>query len=241
LAQVTTAWLSRHEVREEISKPLFQISVVYRWVAFAMSLWWIYEYVPMRHHFWVVVLVATALLGSAGLLRNREVLLFCAAYLVAGFAEIVLLLLDRRLDVFWPNLAAIVGVLALQQFVRRQPERFSLPPNSDAVIVAAAGLTLWLFISRWIVMKSVGAHFYLTASWAALAFVLFSSGFVLRERMYRWLGLGILACAIGRVFLFDVWKLETIYRILSFLALGVVLLALGFIYNKYQEKIREWL
>jgi uncharacterized membrane protein len=38
-----------------------------------------------------------------------------------------------------------------------------------------------------------------------------------------------------------VWTLETFYRVLSFMALGVVLVALGFIYNKYQEKIREWL
>ena len=58
---------------------------------------------------------------------------------------------------------------------------------------------------------------------------LFAAGFVWRERMHRWLGLGILACAVGRVFLSDVWKLETIYRILSFMALGIVLLALGFI------------
>jgi len=43
------------------------------------------------------------------------------------------------------------------------------------------------------------------------------------------------------VVIIDVWKLETIYRILSFAALGVVLLVLGFIYNKYQEKIRAWL
>ena len=51
----------------------------------------------------------------------------------------------------------------------------------------------------------------------------------------------MLACALGRVVIFDVWKLETLYRILSFMALGIVLLVLGFIYNKYQEKIREWL
>jgi uncharacterized membrane protein len=50
-----------------------------------------------------------------------------------------------------------------------------------------------------------------------------------------------LGCALGRVVIFDVWKLETLYRILSFMALGIVLLVLGFLYNKYQEKIREWL
>jgi uncharacterized membrane protein len=53
--------------------------------------------------------------------------------------------------------------------------------------------------------------------------------------------LGILGCALGRVVLSDIWKLETIYRILSFVALGAVLLVLGFLYNKYQQKIREWL
>ncbi|MGH7969539.1 MAG: DUF2339 domain-containing protein, partial [Limisphaerales bacterium] len=83
--------------------------------------------------------------------------------------------------------------------------------------------------------------FYLTASWSLLALALFTCGILLRERVYRWLGLGILACAVGRVVVFDVWKLETLYRILSFMALGIVLLVLGFIYNKYQEKIREWL
>ena len=82
---------------------------------------------------------------------------------------------------------------------------------------------------------------YLTASWSLLALALFTTGIALRERMYRWLGLGVLACALGRVFISDVWKLETLYRILSFMALGIVLLVLGFIYNKYQEKIREWL
>ena len=40
---------------------------------------------------------------------------------------------------------------------------------------------------------------------------------------------------------FDAWKPETIYRILSFMAPGTVLLVLGFLYNKYQEKIKEWL
>ena len=57
----------------------------------------------------------------------------------------------------------------------------------------------------------------------------------------RWLGLAMLGLGLGRVVVFDVWKLETLYRILSFMGLGIILLAFGFIYNKYQEKIREWL
>jgi len=98
---------------------------------------------------------------------------------------------------------------------------------------------LWRFLSVWVAEPASG--FYLTAGWSALALVLFAAGIALHERMYRWLGLGILACALGRVVVFDVWQLEMIYRVLSFMALGIVLLVLGFIYNKYQEKIKEWL
>jgi uncharacterized membrane protein len=53
--------------------------------------------------------------------------------------------------------------------------------------------------------------------------------------------LGLLGCSLGRIVIFDVWKLQTFYRILSFMALGIVLLVLGYIYSKYQEKIKEWL
>ncbi|HEX5219754.1 MAG TPA: DUF2339 domain-containing protein [Verrucomicrobiae bacterium] len=64
---------------------------------------------------------------------------------------------------------------------------------------------------------------------------------MLHEKIYRWVGLGILAAALGRVVLFDVWRLEQFYRVLSFMALGIVLVALGFFYAKYQDKLKQWL
>jgi uncharacterized membrane protein len=47
--------------------------------------------------------------------------------------------------------------------------------------------------------------------------------------------------SLGRVVVLDVWKLETIYRIVSFLALSIVLLALGYIYSRFQDKLAKWL
>jgi hypothetical protein len=141
--------------------------------------------------------------------------------------------------VYLPNLLVILGLLAQAQIARRYFDRYPLDSNIQHALVLVGGLTLWLFVSRWVLEMASG--FYLTASWSVLALGLFSTGLWLHERMYRWLGLGILACALGRVVIFDVWKLEAIYRILSFMALGIVLLVLGFIYSKYQEKIKEWL
>ena len=97
--------------------------------------------------------------------------------------------------------------------------------------------SLWLLLSRWVLLEAGG--FYLTVAWGFLALLMFNAGLLLRERVYRWAGLALLGLALGRVIVFDVWKLETIYRIFSFMGLGIVLLVLGFIYNRYQEKIRR--
>jgi len=141
--------------------------------------------------------------------------------------------------VYLPNLLVILILLAQRQVARRLPDRYPFPPPLHGAIIVIGGLSLWLFLSRFVLEK--GSESYLTASWSAFALALFSVGIVLRERVYRWLGLAVLGCALGWIIIFDVWKLETIYRILSFMALGIVLLVLGFIYNKFQEKIKEWL
>jgi len=78
-------------------------------------------------------------------------------------------------------------------------------------------------------------------TWAGFAVGVFAAGILLHERFLRWFGLSVLAAAVGRVVLVDVWKEQTGYRVLTFLALGAALLVVGFIYNKFQEKIRPWM
>ena len=102
-------------------------------------------------------------------------------------------------------------------------------------------MALWALVSRWVIERGFTGCFYLTASWSLFAFAIIAAGALLRERIYRWLGLGVLGAAVGRVVILDVWRLETIYRIVSLFVLSLVLLTLGFIYNKYQERLRQWL
>ena len=142
----------------------------------------------------------------------------------------------------WPNFAALLILPALQQLAKKRSEKFSIITQEiHAAIIGVSCVLLWMYVSRLVTFTSAGKHLFLTASWGGLALVLFVVGLLLKERVYRWCGLAVLGFAIARVFLFDVWKLETIYRILSFMALGLVLLVLGFLYNKYQEKIKEWI
>ena len=108
-----------------------------------------------------------------------------------------------------------------------------------AISAALAAGSFWLWVTCWCDWH--GYQNQLTIAWSLVAFAVLGAGLALRERVYRIGGFAILVLALGRIFLVDVWALETIYRILSFLSLGAVLLLLGYLYSRYSEQIRRWL
>lgn len=235
----TVEWFRHHAGKEtELRVSLLGVALLYRWLALAMAVAWVHEYIPARERCWVFALLGLLVFCWSGWRRSQEGFLFSAALTLAGLLAFWFPW-GGAPTVYGPNLLAILLLPGQQQLARRAPGRFEFKSEFHAAIIVLSGLSLWLFVSRWVSQEASGS--YLPVSWAALAFLLFLVGLGLRERMYRWVGLTVLGCALGRVVVFDVWKLQTIYRIVSFFALGVVLVVLGFIYNKYQEKIKEWL
>jgi uncharacterized membrane protein len=211
---------------------------VYRWAALVLAIWWICEYIPEPNRVWVLSLLSAAAFIWGGARHNPEALVFSVGFAVPALFLFWMPLIESP-HLYWAHLALVCVLFAEQRLGRRYPDRFALNSEAHAALIFIGGVSLWRFLSVWVSEQASG--FYLTAGWSVLALVLFAAGIALRERIYRWLGLGILACALGRVVVFDVWQLEMIYRVLSFMALGIVLLVLGFIYNRYQEKIRAWL
>ena len=218
--------------------PLLQTALVYRWTALAMSLLWIWQYVPEREHVWSFTLASTLIFAVAIWRHNREALAAAAVYTAVALSALWFHD-DLVMDVYWPNLGALLALLVLQQILRRAPADLLPEEKIHAAFIFTVGISLWRFLSCWSAQLSSG--FFVTMTWAGFAVLVFAAGILLRERFHRWLGLGVLAAAVGRVVLVDVWKQETIYRVLTFMVLGVALLAMGFIYNKYQETIRKWL
>ncbi len=239
LSFATWNWFARHPENNSASRAtLLRLAQLYRWGALAMTICWVHKYIPQAERPWGFALLGVGAFSIAGWRRHREAILFSAAFMATGLASLWMLP-SRGMLVYAPNFLLAVAILAQQQVARRNPERYELPDPVQGAMIATGCATLWWLLSQWVLLGASG--FYLTASWSALAFAFIGGGVLLREKIYRWVGLGILASALGRIVIFDVWKLETFYRVLSFMALGVVLVALGFIYNKYQEKIREWL
>jgi uncharacterized membrane protein len=71
-----------------------------------------------------------------------------------------------------------------------------------------------------------------TLGWGVAAFGLFALGFAVRERWYRFVGLGVLAFTLGRLLLVDLAGLPPDQRILTFILLGVMLLAVSYVYTR---------
>ena len=82
---------------------------------------------------------------------------------------------------------------------------------------------------------SLARDFSYSAIWLLYGAVLMTIGFRRRSAFVRWQSLILIAFTICKVFLFDFSQLGGSYRIVSFIALGAVLLGISFIYQ------RDWL
>jgi len=81
----------------------------------------------------------------------------------------------------------------------------------------------------------IARDFSFSAIWIVYGAALMVAGFWKRSAFIRWQAMVLLAVTIGKVFLYDSRELQQIYRILSFIALGVMLMAVSYAYH------RDWI
>ena len=81
----------------------------------------------------------------------------------------------------------------------------------------------------------------LTVAWGIQGLALLGAGFTLRERILRLQGLAVLTLCILKLFFYDLRNLETVYRILSFVVLGLILLSVSWIYSRFRDQLRRLL
>lgn len=75
--------------------------------------------------------------------------------------------------------------------------------------------------------------------WAVYAAAVVVGGFVLRYSLFRILGLAAFVPILAKVFLVDLSELELLPRVLAFAVLGVMLLAVSALYQKFSARIAE--
>ncbi|MGM0489376.1 MAG: DUF2339 domain-containing protein [Planctomycetota bacterium] len=71
--------------------------------------------------------------------------------------------------------------------------------------------------------------------WSLFALGLILSGILKDLRALRYVGLGLFAVVVWKVFFVDLARLEQLYRIIAFIVLGVLILCGAFVYLKYRQ------
>jgi uncharacterized membrane protein len=108
-------------------------------------------------------------------------------------------------------------------------------------VLAWIGAGLGVYLASALVVDLAGAQeghstqtsqLALSGFWAALGFAAILVGLLRQKRALRLGGLGVLALAVGKVFLVDLAHLDSIWRVGSFLAVGLLLLAGAFAYQR---------
>ncbi len=75
-------------------------------------------------------------------------------------------------------------------------------------------------------------------AWAA---ILVGAGFAARSALHRWIGLALFAGTLGKLALWDVWRLSRVYQIGVFTAVGALLLAASYLYARHGGRLMDLL
>ena len=77
---------------------------------------------------------------------------------------------------------------------------------------------------------------YISLSWIAVTLVYYGLSLLLHNKKYRWMALGTLLLTISYLLIIGITKLEPVYRIITFLVLGMVLIGISLHYTRMRAK-----
>ena len=145
------------------------------------------------------------------------------------------------------NVPAIFGLLGnfflimilsldLTRYYDRRIIELSTPPNG----IFTGNVVYNYFGNPAVVSLRNAQNLTLSVLWGVYSGLLMLFGIIMRSKSSRLLAIIGLGIVIVKVFLYDASSLSDIYRIASFIFLGVILLVISFLFYKYKEKIKEF-
>lgn len=146
------------------------------------------------------------------------------------------------------SVVAAIFIAAIQ--FRSQNRIEGLAPRWYQNFGLAGVVTLWAILSEqvfvyWYCLDQYGpgllnwkfkAHMSLSLLWAAYGAVLLIVGFNRRIAPLRYMALGLFGILLAKIFLFDMSEVKSIYRITAFLATGLTLVGVSYIYQYLRKQ-----
>ena len=132
----------------------------------------------------------------------------------------------------WSLLAFAVAALFGAEVVRSAPALARKGP-------LGGGYALVLALDLLRLASAVAPDGFETVAWTLAAVTLFLAGFLRAERQYRYAGFAALGLTAIRLLFVDLRTLGPNLRVVTFLSLGVLLLAVGYAYTRWRTRFQE--
>ena len=197
------------------------------WLAEAVAVFWLAGMVDMESR----ARAALQWLGCVSLVLG------------VGWSLLGPIVLSAGNTAFWNRnfataMGAVVALLVAMALVKRWPAKESNSPSATRVAgMAVLLLNLELLVMmRWQI--GMALHYgetsdFVYSGWMAVQGAgMLAAGFWKRAAMVRWLGLILLGMTLAKTVLYDMRHLGTGYRVVSYLALGVLLMGVSYAYQK---------
>ncbi len=195
---------------------------------------------------WTAEAVALAIAGT------RLPSIWMRVFSVALFAVVLLMTpaaFGGERDLLFVNLRFLTlaglaaGLVAAAVYVRRRLKtkvRMETPVWAVALVVANVVALVAVSTESWDLVQALdvdldldlAAQVVLSAGWLLWAAALIAAGIRRNAPGLRWQGLALLLIVVGKTFLIDLSFLEQGYRILAFLIVGALLVAVSFLYQR---------
>jgi uncharacterized membrane protein len=209
---------------------------------------------------WITIgwLIESAVLLFVGVKSDAHFLrIFAGCTLALGVCRLLfidnfstqMLVFNARFATFLVAIAIMAGiVVAGNRFASEREKPFIMMAGIALNVLALIALTREAndYFSRHIAetyqlhnmyyeasrQLEIARDFSFSAIWILYGAALMIAGFWKRSAFIRWQAMVLLAVTIGKVFLWDSRELQQVYRILSFIALGVMLMAVSYAYHR---------
>jgi uncharacterized membrane protein len=180
------------------------------------------------HDIAAVLLTAFAGLASVFGLLTLELPIFSVVYIDGVFINLLLL---------GYALPAVLALLLSYAVAGRRPPAYANSIAAGALLLALAYLTLEIrriYHGPDLTLGlTTGAEQYTySIAWLAFGVVLLGVGILFNSQRARLASAIVIALTIAKVFLIDISTLTDVYRALSFICLGLVLLPIGWLYQR---------
>jgi len=208
---------------------------------------------------WITIgwLVESAVLLGIGVKAKADLLrIFAGCALVLGVCRLLFidnfnvqtLIFNARFATFLVAIAILAGIVAAgERYASEKEMPFVKMAGIALNLLALVALTSEAndYFSRQIAgtyqhqgmyetmrQLEIARDFSFSAIWIIYGAAMMVIGFWKRSAFIRWQAMVLLAVTIGKVFLYDSRKLQQGYRILSFIALGILLMAISYAYHR---------